>query len=145
MQSNSSCTDQGAQGTLYRCSGTNTWTVHYTPYAYPHPLVIGSVAAHDFDGDGKSDIAWRDTSGNTAVWLMNGPTAKATAVIGTTSLSWVIINTGDFNGDGKSDILWQLTNTSRYGVWFMNGTTISSTFVYGNVGSTWNVQAMNSD
>jgi hypothetical protein len=34
-------TDQGAQGTLYRCSATNTWTVHYTPYAYPHPLVSG--------------------------------------------------------------------------------------------------------
>jgi hypothetical protein len=32
-------TDQGAQGTLYRCSATNTWTVHYTPYTYPHPLV----------------------------------------------------------------------------------------------------------
>jgi hypothetical protein len=35
-------TDQGAQGTLYRCSATNTWTVHYTPYAYPHPLTSGS-------------------------------------------------------------------------------------------------------
>lgn len=31
-------TDQGAQGTLYRCSATNTWTVAYTPYTYPHPL-----------------------------------------------------------------------------------------------------------
>lgn len=31
-------TDQGAQGTLYRCSATNTWTVQYTPYTYPHPL-----------------------------------------------------------------------------------------------------------
>jgi hypothetical protein len=31
--------DQGSQGTLYRCSSTNTWTVHYRPYAYPHPLV----------------------------------------------------------------------------------------------------------
>ena len=25
-------------GTLYRCYPTNTWTVYYTPYAYPHPL-----------------------------------------------------------------------------------------------------------
>lgn len=24
--------------TLYRCSATNTWTIHYKPYAYPHPL-----------------------------------------------------------------------------------------------------------
>lgn len=24
--------------TLYRCSATNIWKVHYTPYIYPHPL-----------------------------------------------------------------------------------------------------------
>lgn len=38
-------TDQGPLGTLYRCSAQNTWTVHYTPYAYPHPLVSGTAAA----------------------------------------------------------------------------------------------------
>jgi hypothetical protein len=31
-------TDDGDQGTLYRCSATDTWTEHYTPYTYPHPL-----------------------------------------------------------------------------------------------------------
>jgi hypothetical protein len=36
--------DQGSQGTLYRCSATNTWTVHYVPYTYPHPLVNATVA-----------------------------------------------------------------------------------------------------
>ncbi len=33
--------DAGPQGTLYTCSATNTWTVFYTPYTYPHPLVSG--------------------------------------------------------------------------------------------------------
>jgi hypothetical protein len=27
--------------TFYQCSAPNTWTVYYTPYAYPHPLVGG--------------------------------------------------------------------------------------------------------
>jgi hypothetical protein len=36
-------TDQGPRGTLFRCSATNTWTAHYTPYTYPHPLQAGSV------------------------------------------------------------------------------------------------------
>lgn len=29
--------------TLYRCSATNAWTVHYRPYTYPHPLRGGGV------------------------------------------------------------------------------------------------------
>jgi hypothetical protein len=31
-------THAGPDGRLYRCSETNVWTVHYTPYTYPHPL-----------------------------------------------------------------------------------------------------------
>ena len=30
-------------GALYRCSSANTWTLHYTPYTYPHPLTQGEV------------------------------------------------------------------------------------------------------
>jgi hypothetical protein len=28
-------------GTLYKCTGTNTWTAYFTPLAYPHPLAVG--------------------------------------------------------------------------------------------------------
>lgn len=28
----------GSQGVLYKCTSTNTWTLYYTPYTYPHPL-----------------------------------------------------------------------------------------------------------
>jgi hypothetical protein len=31
----------GPDGQLFRCSATNTWTVNYTPFAYPHPLQSG--------------------------------------------------------------------------------------------------------
>lgn len=45
-------TDQGnwnesgnsfGQGQLYVCTATNTWTLYYTPYTYPHPLVTGTL------------------------------------------------------------------------------------------------------
>jgi hypothetical protein len=29
----------GSDGQLYRCTATNTWSLYYVPYAYPHPLV----------------------------------------------------------------------------------------------------------
>jgi hypothetical protein len=46
-------TDQGAwnqsggggQGQLYQCSATNTWSVYYTPYTYPHPLTTATALA----------------------------------------------------------------------------------------------------
>lgn len=28
----------GGQGELFVCTATNTWTLYYTPYTYPHPL-----------------------------------------------------------------------------------------------------------
>jgi len=45
---NQSCTDLTGMvgtspaapisGTLYKCTATDTWTLYYTPYTYPHPL-----------------------------------------------------------------------------------------------------------
>jgi hypothetical protein len=36
----------GPDGQLYKCTATNTWSLYYIPYAYPHPLQtgVGSVA-----------------------------------------------------------------------------------------------------
>jgi hypothetical protein len=33
--------DSTKEGVLYICTGTNTWTLSYTPYTYPHPLIAG--------------------------------------------------------------------------------------------------------
>lgn len=35
----------GGQGVLYKCTSTNTWTLYYTPYTYPHPLQGGFASA----------------------------------------------------------------------------------------------------
>jgi FG-GAP-like repeat len=91
------------------------------------PTIITVPNPPDFDGDGKQDFLWRNTTtGQVGIWLMNGSAATAEVNIGSPSLAWSIINSGDFDGDGKSDILWQLGNTSQYGVWFMNGTQVAA-------------------
>jgi hypothetical protein len=98
----------------------------------------------DFDGNGSTDILWRDTSGNLGVWLLNGTQIMSTAVIGNVPSSWSVALTGDYNGDGKSDILW-IDNTGNVGAWFMNGATVSSTGLYGNVGTTWTPQSVSAE
>jgi hypothetical protein len=47
---------------------------------YSYQLV--DVGTGDYNGDGKSDLLWRDAGGNTAIWFMNGATIASTAVIG---------------------------------------------------------------
>jgi hypothetical protein len=33
----------GGQGQLFVCTAPNTWTLYYTPYTYPHPLIAGGT------------------------------------------------------------------------------------------------------
>ena len=40
-------THAGPDGRLYKCTATNTWTLFYTPYTYPHPLRTSGALADD--------------------------------------------------------------------------------------------------
>ena len=100
------------------------------------------VATGDFNGDGKADIVWRDTTGNVAVWLMNGTAVLQTGGLGLAPVNWSIAETGDFNGDGKSDLLWRDTS-GNVAIWFLNGVTVSSTAPVATIGADWVIQNVN--
>jgi hypothetical protein len=91
------------------------------------------VGTGDFNGDGNTDILWRNYStGENAVWLMNGTTELNSVYLRTipTNLNWDIVGTGDFNGDGNTDILWRNYSTGENAIWLMNGTTeLNSVFL----------------
>ena len=48
------------------------------------------VETGDFNGDGKADILWRDTGGNTTIWFMDGMQIVQSAGLGTVPLTWTI-------------------------------------------------------
>jgi hypothetical protein len=46
------------------------------------------TATSDFDGDGYSDILWQNTSGEVAIWEMNGTSVIGGASLGNPGSSW---------------------------------------------------------
>jgi hypothetical protein len=82
--------------------------------------------------DGKSDITWRDTGGNVAVWLMNGAAVSSSGGFGVVPTTWSIVGQRDFDGDGKADWLWRDTSGNT-AMWFMDGAQVSSSAGLGNI------------
>jgi hypothetical protein len=78
-------TDDGAQGTLYRCSATDTWTVAYTPYTYPHPLAATGSSAPTVTTSAASSITATTATGNGDVTSDGGDTITERGVCWSTS------------------------------------------------------------
>jgi hypothetical protein len=107
-------------------------------------LTVG-MAANDFNGDGTSDLLWRN-SANGWVFVMpmgNGaPLAGAVAWIEPSS-AWQIVATGDLDGDGKADQVWWNSTTGQVYVMLMDGTGVrSSALVYTEPDTAWRIAAV---
>jgi hypothetical protein len=95
---------------------------------------------HDFDANTASDVLFRDTSGNVAMWqttLGTGAVQKA-SVIGNVPLLWSVIGQRDFAGNGFSGILWRDTS-GNLAMWQMNGPAIQGVTTYDPVPTTFQV------
>jgi hypothetical protein len=86
----------------------------------------------DFDGDGKSDIVWRNTfTGANYVYLMDGLAIKAEGYLGSVfDQNWQIAGVGDLDGDGKDDLFWRNRATGENYVFPMDGVTVKPTEGY---------------
>src|SRR5439155_1207661 len=103
-------------------------------------MVSGGPNRSDFNGDGKADILWQNSStGQRVIWLIDGKTDLYTENLGTVATTWSRAGPCDFNGDGKADILWQNSSTGQRVIWLMNGTTHQSTVKLGTVPTTWSI------
>ena len=71
----------------------------------------------DFDGDGRSDILWRnDSTGANAIWR-SANSATPQTMTAVTNLAWKVVGVGDFDGDGRSDILWRNDSSGPNAIW----------------------------
>ncbi|MBF0566748.1 MAG: DUF1566 domain-containing protein, partial [Nitrospirae bacterium] len=124
------------------CSGKGTCTLTSSGPVTVTATFTARPTAHDFDGDGKSDILFRNSStGDVAVWLMIGSTIKQSGyVFKSLDSNWQTAGVGDFDGDGNSDILFRNSSTGDVAIWLMNGTTIKQGgYTYTSLDSNWQI------
>ncbi|MBW0001941.1 MAG: VCBS repeat-containing protein [Hyphomicrobiales bacterium] len=119
------------------------WTMNGSQIASIQTVTLGGSAATpdsswsvaaigDFNGDGKADVLWRNTSGTLVDWTMNGSqiTSAQQVTLGgnpvSLSSAWQIAQIGDFDKNGTSDILLRNTTSGTLEEWSMNGSQIAS-------------------
>jgi hypothetical protein len=75
--------NRGGWGTR-RCRGLTAGALGNVPTTWS----IAPVG--DYNGDGNSDLLWRDTSGNTSIWFMNGTSVTSTGIVGNVPTNWTV-------------------------------------------------------
>lgn len=106
-------------GAAFEASGSTIYTESNTAWQ-----IIGTA---DFNGDGKSDILWRNSStGQVYMFLMNGPTIQSQGYVYVEqdTANWKIVALGDFDGDGFADIAYRHESAGQTWVLLMDGLTI---------------------
>jgi hypothetical protein len=124
--------------TYWAYDGTVNSTSPATVSISVNNSLSGLRVSHDFNGDGTSDILWRNsTTGDVGAWEISGGQASW-AGFGNGANPWQVVGTGDFNHDGTSDILWRNSTTGDVGTWEISGGQ-ASWAGFGNGANPWQV------
>lgn len=88
------------------------------------------AAIADFNGDFNPDVLWRNaTSGEVAIWLMNGANRTQTKILTTSGATtpitmdyndWELEGVGIFDGTGRASVVWR-NRAGSIQIWAMNG------------------------
>ena len=94
----------GADGNLYKCTATDTWTLFYTPYDYPHPLQGAAAGSDPPTVTVNAPADHTNTTGSTIAF--NGSSADDVSVSGTTTAN----DQGGSCGNGGSATAWSVAS-----------------------------------
>jgi len=87
--------DGSSDGQLYLCTATNTWTLNYTPFTYPHPLVTGVAQV--------GAVTVVPSSENFGSVLVGSSSATQTATLTNTTAAGVTISSVTTTGTNPAD------------------------------------------
>jgi hypothetical protein len=106
-------------------------------------LLVGAARTRtDFNGDGRSDLLWRNaTTGAVFLMPMNGAATLPGAVVHTEpNPAWQIASVADFDGDGKADLLWWNSGTGQVYQMLMNGAAVKSqSLIFTEPNTAWKI------
>jgi len=103
---------------------------------YNAPTLAPLYVRDRMNVDATGDLLWHNTTtGNVAVWLMNGLTKTGGPATVAAPVGWVAQGCGDLDADGDADIVWRNPATSLLHVWLMTGQVVNTNSVVQN-GST---------
>jgi subtilase family serine protease len=85
-------------------------------------------------------LVWQNTStGERAVWFMNGINFLSSDMFATVPTQWQICATADLSNDGHLDLIWQNTTTGERAVWVTDGLNLISAEVFATVPTEWQI------
>ena len=96
-----------------------------------------TYASHDFNHDLYSDIVWRSSSGDIALWAIRDDAVIAAPSLGRVPANLHFVSSGDLNGDLTTDIVWHNQSTGLVSAWFFSNLQASNTDIYAPSPAEW--------